>query len=157
MNGKSNTYRKGYAAEIRRFGGTRETFSIKDLYDLFNVFSHEKKARSIRNTVWDMRKRGEIVHVSVGSYRLITAQSPRAGVRCKIYRAMSARKVFSASDIKILSDADSSYILSVARRLVKAGHLAKTGGRKNLKGYPENMFRVVHPDKFYIEFVLESR
>ena len=79
-------------------------------------------------------------------------QAPLPAVSDRVYRAMHVRGCFNTTDIVMLSDADRSYVNTVIRRLVKAGHLAFAGWKPGVDGKQVRMLRVVHRDKFYLEF-----
>ena len=156
FNGK-DVYRKGYAAAVREFAAIRETFSMSDLYDYFDGISQGPTHRTVVNTLWDMRRRGEIVREGLGQYRLVAERSPQLQptVRIKIYRAMYSKGIFSAREIRMLSAADMSYAMRVIRRLVAAGDLEPAGKKKNPRGRLEHLFRTGNRDRFYRIYIKE--
>ena len=127
-----------------------EGFSRGDLYDHIEKTKHlnDAEEQSLYKTIFDLHKRGEFERIGYGRYRYVKGFAPVADVRQKILRAMHVKGAFCATDIKILTDADKSYILVIIRRLKKAGYLDLTG--KSPRG---NIFRVKHPEKFYLEMV----
>ena len=143
-------YRTGMADRVRAAAKSLdcpEGFSRKDV--MYEVDPHAgQEERSLENAFHDLRKRGEIRRIGYAKYRVATDLAPRAGVRQKIYRAMHIKGAFCAKDIRVLTDADPSYILMVIRKLRQSGHLERTGG--STRG---NIFRVKQRDKFYLEFV----
>lgn len=127
-----------------------EGFSRRELYDQIEKTQHlnDAEERGLYRTIHELHKRGEFKRIEHGRYRYVKGLAPVADIRQKILRAIYVKGAFCTNDIKILTDADRSYILVTIRRLIKAGHLDLTG--RSIRG---NIFRVKHPEKFYLEFV----
>ena len=146
-------YRTGMARRVREGAKALDCpdgFSRMDLYhhiDDIKPFSLQEE-KSFMGTFKELFRRGEFKRIRYGRYRYEQEFVPQANVRQRIYRAMHVKGAFCANDIKILTDADRSYIQVTIRRLKKAGHLDLTG--RSSRG---NIFRVKHPEKFYLEMV----
>jgi len=127
-----------------------EGFSRKRLFhymDGTDPFTSAEE-RSFYKTWEELRKRGEIVRIEYAKYRFVDGLAPKANMRLRIFRAMYVRRAFTTAQIKKLTDADSSYIQALIRKLVKARHLEYTG-----RNGREKVFRVRHADKFYVDIV----
>lgn len=122
-------------------------FSVRDLVWHMDT-SSAREDRSVRRAFVDLRKRGEIKRIGYAKYRFVKDLTPKANVRQRIYRAMHVKGAFCARDIKILTDADKSYIMAIIRKLKNAGHLEYTGRSK-----AGNHYRVRQADEFYLNFV----
>lgn len=152
-----NSYRTGMADRIR---AAVKKLDSMDGFSRGELFDHVEKdkplslqeERSFKNTFKDLFKRGEIRRISVGRFRYADEFIPRANVCQRIYRAMHVKGAFCTKDIQILTDADRSYINVIIRKLAKGGHLELTG--KTPRG---SIFRVKHPNQFYLEFVHDGQ
>lgn len=143
-------YRTGTIQRVRAAARKLGTFSPTDIvYELDVELPREK---SVRNTVRSLYERGEIERISKGVYRYVDGKAPVPHVRKRIFRAMYVRRKFCAKDIKILTDADKSYIQALIRRLVKRGILERIG--ESAEG--KVVVRILHADQFYLEFVKEG-
>lgn len=144
-----NPHQMGITDRIR--GAAREfneqgCFSKQDIY--YHLDDCEPVSLSFHRSWYDFLRRGEIVRIGREKYRYINKLKPEASVRRRIVRAMYIKGAFCSIDIHRLTGADTSYILSIMRKLAKRGWLELTG--KSDKG---KVFRVKHNDKFYHEFV----
>jgi len=146
-------YQTGMAGRVRSAAkklDCPEGFSRSDVYHYIDnikpLSSAEEKTFS--RTWEDFRKRGEIKRFGHAKYRYVKGLAPKPDVRRKIFRAMYVRRAFTTAQIRMLTDADSSYIQALTRKLVKAEHLEDTGRKGR-----EKVFRVRHADKFYVDIV----
>ena len=121
-------------------------FSRDEIINSMDLWSRELQTF---NTSWlDMRRRGELLQTNDDQYRYNSTAAPQADVKNRMMRAMHVKGVFSAADIKKLTEADLSYVHAVIRRMVKAGELEFTGYYDRVK-----RFRVKNSEKFYLERV----
>ena len=145
----------GMAQRIREAAKRLGTFSVRELADEVGVQSYREVAK-VRDTLRDFRRRGEVIHVARGCWKYCGKEhtGKGKGVRERVYRAMYTRRTFAARDLVVLTDADESYIRALIRRLLKTGHVRKTGDRPlNGTRRKEAVFGLVDPDQFYLEFV----
>ena len=139
---------KSFAAKVRTSAQRLQKFTIGDIvYDLSP--GKYLSPQPVDWTLKDMIKRGEVEREGA---KFRYKQAPLPAVSDRVYRAMHVRGCFNTTDIVMLSDADRSYVNTVIRRLVKAGHLAFAGWKPGVDGKQVRMLRVVHRDKFYLEF-----
>ncbi|WP_028320398.1 hypothetical protein [Desulfatiglans anilini] len=111
--------------------------------------------KQIRSAIRELRKAGEIECVEPGVYRClkIIEGSP---VRRRIFRAMHVRGTFSVRDLVLLTDADSSYVRSVIRKLIQNGALRVAGDRPAPSGARERTYQVGNRDRFFLDYVKEA-
>jgi len=149
-------YRTGMTRRVRnaveKLDNT-EGFSRSDLY---HHIDHIKplnllEERSFYRTFRELYKRGELKRIGYAKYRFVKGLTPKAQVRQRIYRAMYVRRSFCAKDIRLLTDAESSYILAIIRKLKNDGQLEYTGISEKRK-----YFRVRQADEFYLNFVKDE-
>jgi len=132
--------------------GTRKSFSVADVQNSTGLTYHQVQS-AFRNFL----RRGEIARVKLGQYRRLPGDfqpNRPADLKKRLFRAMNARGVFSASDIARLADATVNYAARVIRNLVADGDLEQAGRRKNLNGYHEDIYRVRHSEDFFNKRVL---
>ena len=149
------SYHTGFANRIREAAKRFGTFGVRQLADEIGVQSYAEVAK-VRNALRDFRRRGEIIHIARGCWKYCGKEHAGRGkgVRERVYRAMYTKTVFSARDLVVLTDADESYIRALIRRLLKAGHVRKTGDRPlNGTRRREAVFGLTDPDQFYLEYV----
>lgn len=130
------------SSELRR-GKGQGSFTVQDLANA--DFEHYVSKDQVRNVIRDFLRSGEIVRTATATYEY-TGKRERAAntVRQRVYRAMHTRRMFTSRDIKLLTDADRSYVAMIIRELLRAGELEKVGMKARCA-----VFLVKDRDGFY--------
>ena len=143
---------KGDASRVRAYLSglsPRRTFTPAQVAQALG----EKNAVTTNYVFKDFMRRGEIVRVSPGHYRRagkFKLREGRAVLKLQILRAMHLKDFFSAREIAVLSDATRGYVSKVIRELARAGEVQRIGGRKDLFGNSEGVYRLVDRDGFFL-------
>ena len=148
----------GYAAAIRAYLkglAPGETASPREIaFDCGQI-----PRRSCRQALLDMLDRGEIERVSPGQYRYVATnyQGHECAVKDKILRSISMLGQFNVREIRLVSDADQTYIHMVVNELVASGDLESLGKQlDSVTGGNAPRYRVRWADKFYRRYVLKK-
>jgi len=139
---------KSFAGKVRAAAQKLKEFTVGDIVDALSPKKYLRPDK-VDWTLRDMLKRGEIDRIAPGVYRY--AQPPDVPVATRACRAMHVKGSFTASDIVMLSDAERSYVNTLIRGLLAAGHLEHGGVTRAGSGKNINVFRIVHRDRFYLE------
>lgn len=140
----------GRTARVRAAAKKLKTFTPLDL--VYSVADTFKENNKIRCAMHGLYMRGELKRTAPGRYEYVEGGEPVAGVRQRILRAIHVKGLFRIKDIKILTDAEVSYICALVRRLVKADHIEHIGTCQKEKSY-----RVKNADQFYLIYIKENR
>lgn len=135
---------KTRTARVRAAAQKLKTFTPLDLTDELDTDS----LKMIRITIRELFKRGEFRRIAPGRYEYVEGKQPIAAVEQRILRAIYIRGLFRIKNIKILADAEDSYIRKLVRRLISAGHIEHVGNF-----HKEKQFRVKNTDQFYLIYI----
>lgn len=142
----------GLAEQIRAYASRRrDPFTMQELYAALQAPpGHARKL--VRYTFKAFVKRGEIRRVG-DTYIFNATWTPRerhAPVKQQAYKAMFISQRFTLRDIRRLIGADSRvYVQTLARRLIRAGHLAVAGYVRQEHGTrPVRVLRIVDRKRF---------
>jgi len=143
----------------------RRAFTSQQVSEALEIVPGKDRER-LRNLVTDFVLRGEVVPLPPDRrcrraaarffYNPGWHRVNRGLLNRRIYKAMrllSFHEAFAIADIERHTKApDRSYLHKVARRLVREKYLRIEGTRKVHMG-KECLFRVVDPDKFFLDLV----
>ena len=141
------------AARVREAIGSKrkEDFSAREITLELGI----EMGGSVRDVLQDMLRRGEIKRTGYGRYRFLGFSprwSNRAAIKPRVHRAMHVKKSFTANDLARLSDATVNFVRKEMRKLVATGDLERVCIKQNNRFSREWVYRVRHPDRFYIKF-----
>ncbi len=127
-------------------------FARRDAYWAMDA-KRQLEDRSFYRTWGELRKRGEIKRIGRAQYRYVENKKPISNIRNRVHRAIHVKGTFTARDIRMLAEAELSYVYAIIRRLEKAEYIECTGKARKDGLQPEKFYRVRHQDRFYQEVV----
>jgi hypothetical protein len=140
------------AARVRELiGSIKKDFSPKEISQQLEL----QDGGAVRHVLRDMLRRREVEQMGYGRYRFIGFSprwSDRAAVKPRVHRAIHVKKSFTANDIARLSDATVNFVRKELRSLVSNGDIERIGTKANSRFSREWVYRVCHPDRFYLKF-----
>jgi len=119
-----------------------------------------KNGVGVRNVLTNMVERGEVERTGYGRYRFLgflPKWSERAEVKPRIHRAMHVKRSFTAAEIARLSDAGVNFVRKELLKLAKQGDLERVCLKQSSRFSREWVYRVRHPDRFYVKYCAGSR
>ena len=134
---------KTRTARVRVAAQKLKTFTPLELADEIT-----DARKTIYVTIQELFKRGELKRIAPGRYEYVEGKQPVAEAEQRILRAIWIRGLFRVKNIKILADAEVSYIRKLVRRLIKAGHIEHIGNF-----HKEKQYRVKNRDQFYLIYI----
>jgi predicted transcriptional regulator len=104
---------KTRTARVRVAAQKLKTFTSLELADEIT-----DARKTIYVTIQELFKRGELKRIAPGRYEYVEGKQPVAEAEQRILRAIWIRGLFRIKNIKILADAEVSYIRRLVRRLI---------------------------------------
>jgi len=99
--------------------------------------------RQIDSSFGNLAKSGELERVSHGVYKFVPiVEKPVFDVTEKIWRAMKAKRKFSASDIAMLAETTIAYVYKLFRRCRADGYIKQAGVRSTYGSGKEKLWRL---------------
>lgn len=139
---------------IREIGGDGLPFTADEVMGRMDDVRTYEKAKRVRSAIGWLKRTGEVASVRRGVYWYIGdgTEGRTCDVRDRILRAMYVKRLFTARDIIILSDAEKSYVNAMIRELVAAGEIV-AAGKVPGKLQRVRAYRARNPREFFLKYV----
>lgn len=147
-------YQIGLAAKVRTQLQEWSSFKVFTAKEVAHKIGAERT--QIQDLFRDMMRRGEIVRVGIGLYQYRSGHKLKSQpytLAPRVYRAIHAKRHFSAREISVITDGKKNSVQKVIRSLIRRGAIRAGGSQKTLRGHIERVYWIKDSNQFFLEYV----